>query len=187
MERACQSYQRLLSAYVDGEVAGRERAQVELHLSGCGECRLRLEDLRALSTMVSARLMEEAEQADFAGFADGVMRRVTPERPGLLERLRIAWSEILTYHRTAVLSSLATAAVTLAIAVPVVYKLALARATAPEVVLRELQLDTAHVKPVVMKMDNGKTLIMLVHENEPGENEAATPDITSEPPKEGDL
>jgi len=36
--------------------------------------------------------------------------------------------EILTYHRTAVVSSFVTAAVTLAVAVPLVYKLASDRA-----------------------------------------------------------
>jgi anti-sigma factor RsiW len=185
MESACQSFQGLLSAYADGEVDVRERAQVELHLSGCADCRARLEDLKALGSAVSARLLEEAEQADFSGFADSVLKRIGPERLGLLERMRVGWAEILTYHRTAVVSSLVTAAVTLAVAVPLVYKLASERA-APEVVLRELTLDDPHVKPVVVQMENGKTLIMLVHDSEPDAPEG-TPDVTPEPPKGGEL
>jgi anti-sigma factor RsiW len=167
MENACQSFQLLLSAYADGEVDAKERAQVDLHLSGCPDCRARLEDLRALAQVVNARLLDEAEKVDFSHFADEVMRKVTPDRPGLMERLRIGWSEIVAYHRTALVSSLVTAAVTLAVAVPLVYKLASERAVTPEVVVRELQMSDSHVKPVVMKLDNGKTIIMLVHQDEP--------------------
>lgn len=188
MDSACTSFQMLLSAYADGEVDARERGQVELHLSGCAECRARLEDLKALSSAVPAALMAQAEQMDFSGFADKVMARVTPESPGLLERLRIGWAEILAYHRTAVLSSAVTAAVTLLIAVPLVYQYA-SRHVAPEVVLRNLQIDDPRVKPVVLQMESGKTLIMLVDEdeNEPGEDSEQTPDMTPEPPKEGEL
>jgi anti-sigma factor RsiW len=186
MESACKSYQMLLSAYADGEVDARGRAQVELHLSGCADCRTRLEDLHALSRAFSDHLEEKAASHDFSHFADEVMRRVTPERPGFWERLRVGWAEILTYHRTAVVSSLVTAAVTLGVAVPVVYQMASAHYSSPEVVLRELQLDDPHVKPVVLQMDNGKTLIMLVHEDEPKPGEV-TPDLTPEPPKGGEL
>ncbi len=35
-----------LSAYLDGELEGEERAEVEVHLRGCAECRRALDDLR---------------------------------------------------------------------------------------------------------------------------------------------
>jgi anti-sigma factor RsiW len=187
MESACRCYQLLLSAYADGEATSRERSQVELHLSGCADCRARLADLKALSLAVGARLLQRAEQVDFSRFADEVMRRVTPDRPGFFERLKVGWQEIMTYHRAAVISSMVTAAVTLAVAVPVVYRYASSRATAPEVVLHELLADDPHVKPVVVRMDNGKTLIMLVHQDEPAEGEGGTPDVTPDPPKGGEL
>jgi anti-sigma factor RsiW len=186
MESACKTYLPLLSAYADGEVNAKERSQVELHLSGCADCRARLADLKAVAQLVSARMTAQAEEVDFSGFADAVMARVTPQRPGLLERMRVAWREVLAYHRTALVSSLATAAVTLALAVPLVYHYAVEHAV-PEVVLKDLQFDDAHVKPVVMKTEDGKMVIMLVHQPEPGENEAAVPDLDKEPPKEGDL
>jgi len=185
MESACKSYQLLLSAYADGEVDARERSQVELHLSGCKDCKARLEDLKVLSQIVPEHFLAKAEEVDFSGFADAVMAKVTPERPGFLERLRVTWSEILTYHRTAVLSSMATAAVTLAIAVPLVYQYATAQAVMPQAVLEDLRLDDPRIRPVVMQMENGKTLIMLVQQ--PAEEEAPTPDVTPEPPKGGDL
>lgn len=186
MESACKSFQLLLSAYADGEVDAKERAQVELHLSGCADCKARLADLKALSESVSAHLLAQAEAADFSKFADQVLARVTPERPSLLERLRIGWAEVLTYHRTAVVSSLATAAVTLAIAVPLVYRYATEQAVAPEVLVQDLQIDDPNVKPVVMQLENGKTLIMLVRQPVEGE-EPSVPDVTPDGPKGGDL
>ena len=185
MESACKSFQLLLSAYADGEVDAKERSQVDLHLSGCADCRARLSDLKALSETVSAHLLAQAEQVDFSKFADQVMAKVTPDRPGLVERVRIAWSEILAYHRTAVVSSVVTAAVTLAIAVPLVYRYATEQSVAPEVLVQDLQIDDPNVKPVVMQLDNGKTLIMLVRQ--PAEGEAPVPDVTPEEPKGGDL
>lgn len=185
MASACKSFQLLLSAYADGEADAKERAQVDLHLSGCADCRARLEDLKALSQAVPAALLAQAEQVDFSRFADQVMARIGPEQPGLLERLRIAWAEILTYHRTAVVSSLVTAAVTLAIAIPLVYKYATSQAPSPEVIVQNLELDDPTVKPVVMQLDNGKTLIMLVRQA--GEGDKPVPDVSPEPPKGGEL
>jgi anti-sigma factor RsiW len=187
MESACHSFQMLLSAYADGEVSARERAQVDLHLSGCAGCRGRLADLRALSAAVGQLFAQKAEEAEFSRFADEVLRRVTPERPSLVERLRVSWAEILTYHRTAVFSSLATAAVTIAVAVPVAWHFAESSAASAQVVLRELKLDDPRVQPVVLTTDDGKTLIMLVNRPEPGEGEAAPVDLTKPPPTGGDL
>ena len=42
----------LLSAYLDGEVTGAERAAVEAHLAGCPACREHLLSLRALASAV---------------------------------------------------------------------------------------------------------------------------------------
>lgn len=185
MESACHGFEILLSAYADGEVGGRERGQVEMHLSGCADCRARLEDLRALSARLSQHLTGQAEAADFSGFADAVLKRITPVRPGLLERLRVAWVEVLDHHRIAVISSLATAAVTLVVAVPLAWRLASSRASDTQVVLRDLQLSDSRLRPVVMNLGEGKTLIMLVSQPDP--DEEATPDLTPPPPTEGEL
>lgn len=189
MKSACESYQMLLSAYADGEVSARERSQLELHLSGCADCRARLADLQAFSAAFSSRLERRGAEADFSGFADEVLRRIGPERPSLIERWRVLWSEILAYHRTAVISSLATAAVTLLIAVPVVYNYALSQA--PEVIVQDVQADDPDVQPVVMNMGDGKTLIMLVHKRDSkdanDENDESTPDLNTEPASGGEL
>ncbi len=186
MDKACQSYRMLLSAYADGEVSAKERGQVELHLSSCPDCRARLADLKALSASVGSHLRSQAEAADFSGFADAVMRKITPERPSLTERLRIGWQEILTYHRTAVVSSLVTAAVTLAIAVPLVYRLAESSAPSPEMIVKSLRLEDPNVQPVVMNMGDGRTLIMLVNRPE-SEGSSEPVDLGGKPPSGGEL
>ncbi|MBI4678337.1 MAG: zf-HC2 domain-containing protein [Elusimicrobia bacterium] len=44
----------LLSAFLDGELSPEQSRSVEAHLSGCSDCRSRLEDLRSLSKMLSS-------------------------------------------------------------------------------------------------------------------------------------
>ncbi len=44
----------LLSEYLDGELAGRRRAELERHLAGCAACRVVLEDLRAVAARAAA-------------------------------------------------------------------------------------------------------------------------------------
>jgi anti-sigma factor RsiW len=189
MESACQSFEMLLSAYADAEASPRERAQVEMHLAACAGCRARLEDLKALSAAVSGHLDVQADQADFSRFADEVFKRIGPEAPGLLERARIWWSEILAYHRTAVISSLATAAVTVAIAVPLVWRLASQNASQinPQVVLHQLRLENPALQPVVMDMGDGRTLIMLVDQSGSGAGDAVPQQLDTTPPTGGDL
>ena len=194
MGSACKSFQLQLSAYADGELAVKERAPVELHLAGCGDCRARVEDLKAMSSLLSERLMAHAEAADFSRFSDQVMARVTPYRAPLLERIRIGWGEIVEYHRTAVISSFATAAMTLLIGVPVAVKLVGTSAVDPvvvasassEIVLRELNIDNPDIQPVVMKTADGHTLIMLVNHREEAAAEGA-PALDVKPPTGGDL
>lgn len=43
-----------LSAYLDGELAPPDRADVEAHLDGCARCRARLGELRATASLIAA-------------------------------------------------------------------------------------------------------------------------------------
>lgn len=44
----CGACHKRLSCYVDAELSGRDRREVEAHLASCGGCRAELERLRAL-------------------------------------------------------------------------------------------------------------------------------------------
>ena len=104
------------------------------------------------------------DEVDFKDFAQKVMARVTPEKPPLLERLRLSLSEMFLYQRTAMLSSLATAAVVLLVA------RAAAAARPGAAGLRRRAHDGAGgahlrgrpVAPVVMETDDGSSIIWMV-------------------------
>jgi anti-sigma factor RsiW len=163
---ACTRYVPLLSPYIDGELAPAERVTVERHLAACRDCTGRTADLRAESGLVRVGLEMAADEVDFKDFAQKVMARVTPERPPLLERLRLSVSEMMRYQRTAFVSSLATAAVVLLVAIPL-----LARDSAPvgyaaeHMTVQAVRASGgARVAPVVMEAEDGNAIIWLVDE-----------------------
>jgi hypothetical protein len=65
-----------LSAYLDGELSPAEAAELELHLRGCSECGLMLEDLRLLSRAAG----EELPPPLPADLATRIARRLAPGR-----------------------------------------------------------------------------------------------------------
>lgn len=186
MNANCKRFQKWISAYADGEAKPRERDQLETHLFGCGECRARLEALASLSAAISDRFDAVADEADFSGFSAKVFQKIGTEKPGLLERVRVYWSEVFAHHRVAVLSSMATAVATLAVAVPVVYHYASQR-TMADVIVEKIELEDPSVQPVVMNMGDGKTLIMLVRHTDAASGDGQPIEIENEPPKGGDL
>jgi anti-sigma factor RsiW len=161
---ACERFIPLLSPYIDGELPPTERVNVERHLSACKQCTGRAADLRAESGLLRVGLEMAVDEVDFKDFAQKVMARVTPEKPPLLERLRLSLSEMFLYQRTAMLSSLATAAVVMLVAVPLLLRdkppvgYAAERMTVQSV--RAMEPDK--VAPVVMETDDGSTIIWLV-------------------------
>jgi anti-sigma factor RsiW len=164
---ACERFVPLLSPYIDGELTPTERVNVERHLSACKECTGRTADLRAESGLLRVGLEMAVDEVDFKDFAQKVMARVTPEKPPLLERLRLSLSEMFLYQRTAMLSSLATAAVLMLVAVPLLLRDSAPVGYAAErmTVQSVRTYDEARVAPVVMEADNGSTIIWLVDQD----------------------
>ncbi|NOK15104.1 anti-sigma factor family protein [Corallococcus exercitus] len=165
---ACERFVPLLSPYIDGELAPGERVNVERHLAACRDCTGRAADLRAESGLLRVGLDMAVDDVDFKDFAQKVMARVTPEKPPLIERLRLALSEMFLYQRTAMISSLATAAVVLLVALPLVL-----RDNAPEgyaaerMTVKSIQsYQGARVAPVVMETEGGGSIIWMVDEQE---------------------
>jgi anti-sigma factor RsiW len=156
----------MLSPYVDGELTPAERVNVERHLSACRDCTGRAADLRAESGLLRVGLDMAVDDVDFKDFAQKVMARVTPEKPPLIERMKLALSEMFLYQRTAMLSSLATAAVLLLVALPLLMSdRAPVGYAAERMTVKSIQpYANARVAPVVMETDNGGTIIWLVDE-----------------------
>jgi anti-sigma factor RsiW len=156
----------MLSPYVDGELTPAERVTVERHLSACRDCTGRAADLRAESGLLRVGLDMAVDDVDFKDFAQKVMARVTPEKPPLLERMRLALSEMFLYQRTAMISSLATAAVLVLVGLPLLMSdRAPVGYAAERMTVKSIQpYQNARVAPVVMETDNGGTIIWLVDE-----------------------
>ncbi|MBZ4421660.1 anti-sigma factor [Myxococcus sp. RHSTA-1-4] len=163
---ACERFVPMLSPYVDGELTPAERVTVERHLSACRDCTGRAADLRAESGLLRVGLDMAVDDVDFKDFAQKVMARVTPERPPLFERLKLTLSEMFLYQRTAMISSLATAAVLLLVALPLLMAdRAPVGYAAERMTVKSIQpYQNARVAPVVMETDNGGTIIWLVDE-----------------------
>ncbi|HZI13707.1 MAG TPA: zf-HC2 domain-containing protein [Myxococcus sp.] len=163
---ACERFVPMLSPYVDGELTPAERVNVERHLSACRDCTGRAADLRAESGLLRVGLDMAVDDVDFKDFAQKVMARVTPEKPPLLDRVKLTLSEMFLYQRTAMISSLATAAVLVLVGLPLLMSdRAPAGYAAERMTVKSIQpLQNATVAPVVMETDNGGTIIWLVDE-----------------------
>ena len=181
---ACERFVPLLSPYIDGEVSPAERVNVERHLSACRDCASRAADLRAESALLRVGLEMAVDEVDFKDFTQRVMARVTPERPPLLERLRISFSELFLYHRTAMVSSLATAAVLALVVVPLVMHQddAPMGYGADRMRVRAVRAsEGAKVAPVVLESDDGNTIIWVVDQDT-----APAHDASAAEPRPGD-
>jgi anti-sigma factor RsiW len=187
---ACKSFIPLLSPYVDGELSPAERVNVERHLSACRDCTSRAADLRAESALLRVGLEMAVDEVDFKDFAQRVMARVTPERPPLLERLRISLSELFLYHRTAMISSLATAAVLALVAVPLLARhddVPLGYGGDRMRVRAVRASEGAKVAPVVLESEDGNTIIWVVDQESDEQDLEKPKDEPNPPPKGGEL
>ena len=197
---ACERFVPLLSPYIDGELSPADRVNVERHLGACRDCASRAADLRAESALLRVGLEMAVDEVDFKDFTQRVMARVTPERPPLMERVRISLSELFLYHRTAMVSSLATAAVLALVVVPMVMN----QSDAPmgygadRMRVRAVRAsEGAKVAPVVLESDDGNTIIWVVDQDTapahdasgaeppPGDSPDEVDELDGEPLKKG--
>jgi anti-sigma factor RsiW len=185
---ACERFIPLLSPYIDGELSPAERVNVERHVTACKDCMGRTADLRAESGLLRVGLDRAVDEVDFKDFAMKVMARVTPEKPPLLERLKLSLSEMFLYQRTAMLSSMATAAVLMLVAVPLLMRDKAPTGYAAErmTVKSVRSYQPATVAPVVMETDNGSAIIWMVDEDDDDSEESDELELDS-PPKKGPI
>lgn len=80
-----------LSAWLDGELAPADRAQVDAHLAACEECSAFLAELEA-ADRAAASLPAEAPDGHFDGFAARVRGRIEAEAARARPRRLPAWA-----------------------------------------------------------------------------------------------
>jgi anti-sigma factor RsiW len=178
----------MLSPYVDGELSPEERQQVEQHLANSKESAAQVADFRAGDALIRHSLDMAADDVDWKDFTNQVMARITPDKLGLFDQLKLTLSELFTYKRGTMIAAFAGAAAAALVAVPLAMKLA---AGAPEgyanakVEVQSVTVDNdARVRPVVMETDNGDAVIWLVPDKKEQKKRDAG-DTTEE--KQGDL
>lgn len=81
----------LLSAYLDGELAGSERSRLQSHLVSCRPCRLELESLRDTKSLVASAPRRAMPPELIAGIEGRLSRRPWLERLGEWVRLPRVW------------------------------------------------------------------------------------------------
>jgi anti-sigma factor RsiW len=86
---SCRNTQVLLSAYLDGELAGTEMMRVRDHLRSCTDCRAEYEEVRAVK-----RLLGVAPEVEVpVGLQDRLMQAVmADEAPARAERTIWGWA-----------------------------------------------------------------------------------------------
>ena len=176
---ACERFIPQLSPYVDGELSPADRVHVERHLAACRDCTGRAADLRAESALLRVGLEMAVDEVDFKDFTQKVLARVTPERPPLLERLRISLSEMFLYHRTAMVSSFVTAVLVALVAVPMLLRnndVPMGYGGERMRVRAVRASEGAKVAPVVLESEDGNTIIWVVDQDaqdarEPGKTQ----------------
>jgi anti-sigma factor RsiW len=119
MSESCKKIQHLIEPYLDEELSGSKREQVEQHLKTCESCRLTLEALKLQGGLLREQMESRTEKVDFTGFEDRVLARIREEKPpGFTERAGAWVREVAYYYRAVWITSLATAVLLLAILVP---------------------------------------------------------------------
>jgi anti-sigma factor RsiW len=178
---ACKTFVPQLSPFLDGELKPDDRVAVERHLAACKDCTMRAADLRAESGLLRVGMEMLADEVDFKDFSQKVMARITPERPPVLERIKISLSEMFTYQRGMMLTSLATAAAVLLVAVPVL----LSRESTPlgyageRMAVETVKIDeSAHVAPVVLETEGGDAIVFTIEHDHQGDE--------PKPPRDGE-
>lgn len=167
---ACRHFISKLSPFIDGELGPSERVEVERHVAACKDCQMRVADLRAESGLVRLGMEFLADEADFSDFSQKVMARITPERPPLMERLRLSVSELFLYQRRT-FGAMAFAAAAVAL---VLVPLALRDGTPfgysqEQMMVEAVTADQqAHVAPVVMTTEQGDAIIFLIDHEDQG-------------------
>lgn len=85
----CSDVRERLSAYADGEIQGRERADIEEHVRQCGDCSRLLASMHALQWRLTETLSETVEPVDIT---DSVMSLLPVRRQRAKYRWTWAWA-----------------------------------------------------------------------------------------------
>jgi hypothetical protein len=98
----CADIKKSLGAWIDGEVAAAEAAEIQLHVQGCASCLDEKTRIERIEASLKSLLETRASAIAFDSFWAGVRRRIDEERPwptragdwmrGVFSPPRLAWA-----------------------------------------------------------------------------------------------
>jgi anti-sigma factor RsiW len=165
MSQACTPFRGQLEAYLDGELSARRRSLVDRHLQECADCRQELANLKLHGQVLREDLLAAADRADLGTLEDRVLARIAQEgraaRLPLGERLAVWCREFLYHHRAVWITSLATAAVLVAVLVP------LLSASPPVITDQPRQIASVDNEVIIDKLEYSgeRSMIFTVSKN----------------------
>jgi anti-sigma-K factor RskA len=123
MNDSCSQTVKRLEKYFDGEMTEDERNLVEDHLLECQACRVELNSLKELHTLIATPVNEAARREDFPWVWQKIEKCIrTQEKPSRLESLR-QWLDLSPFLRRRVwVPALAVALLVMVVTSPFVLK-----------------------------------------------------------------
>jgi anti-sigma-K factor RskA len=119
----CSFVSRLLEKYFDQEVTPEERSLVEGHLPDCSACRMALDSMQNLRTLIKSPVEEAVEKETFPWVWEKIEKGIQrKERPGLWDFLK-SWLDVTPLLKRKILIPVVAAAVILIlITAPLLFK-----------------------------------------------------------------
>ena len=123
MKRECSSISKLLEKYFDQEVTPAERSLVEGHLPDCSDCRMALDSMQNLRTLIKRPVEEAVEKEAFPWVWEKIEKGIqAKERPGLWDFLK-SWFDVTPLlKRKILIPAVAAAVVLILITAPLLFK-----------------------------------------------------------------
>jgi anti-sigma factor RsiW len=119
----CSFVSRLLEKYFDQEVTPEEKSLVEGHLPDCSACRMALDSMQNLRTLIKSPVEEAVEKETFPWVWEKIEKGIQrKERPGLWDFLK-SWLDVTPLLKRKILIPVVAAAVILIlITAPLLFK-----------------------------------------------------------------
>jgi hypothetical protein len=89
---SCERFEPLVALHVEGDLPGREAAEVEAHLSACGVCQAFADGLRDSQAALKGLGQEELDPAALAAVRRSVSEALDAGRAARPRRLPLAWA-----------------------------------------------------------------------------------------------
>ena len=123
MKKECSSVSELLDKYFDQEVTPEERSLVEGHLPDCSACRMALESMENLRTLIKSPVEEAAGKENFPWVWEKIEKGIQPkERLGFWDFLK-SWLDVTPlFKRKILIPAVAAAVILILVTVPLLFK-----------------------------------------------------------------